>query len=121
MAHRREPLIQFALRRKTGYISTYSLPSIYPSWATSVYFFRLGKNSTYSPLMIKVGSLAWAHIPAWMVRLPSWIARKVQNRDIGGFTKQPHREPYVMSWNRPDATATRAHALRAHKQRKSSS
>lgn len=80
---------QFALQRKTGYISPYSLGMLYPSYRKG----RLhpgGKGGWVSPILVKLpfGPQRWFRVPPAAIRFPSWIARKVTGCDAAGFSQR---------------------------------
>lgn len=81
--------VQFALERKTGYRSPYSLGLVYPSYRKG----RLYAGNTgdwVAPILVKLpfGPRRWFRVWPPVVRFPSWIARKVLRRDEDGFVKR---------------------------------
>ena len=88
--------MEFYLQRKSGYLSVNHLAMIYPMYESGVY--HQGKDA--SPIKVKIWGKVFGVKP-WAVRFPSWVARKVLNRDVGGFVKHKGRPEYVMYWNRP--------------------
>lgn len=81
--------VEFALQRKTGYISRYSLGMVYPSYRKG----RLYAGNTgdwVAPILVKLplGRQRW--VKAWpgVIRFPSWLARKLTDRDPNGFVKR---------------------------------
>lgn len=88
--------MKFYLQRKSGYLSSNSLAMIYPMYVTGVYC----QGDAAAPIKVKIRGRVFGVKP-WLVRFPSWVARKARNTDIGGFRKSPHHAPYVMIWNRP--------------------
>ena len=83
--------IKFALLRKSGYVSPYTLAMVYPAYRKSRHYAMNGLNrSDYvAPILVHlpIGSPRWVQVWPPLVRFPSWVARKVNNRDAGGFVK----------------------------------
>lgn len=84
--------IKFALLRKSGYISPYSLAMVYPSYRRSRHYALAGLNTSghVAPIMVQlpIGGRRWIQVWPPLVRFPSWVARKAQNRDAEGFFRR---------------------------------
>ena len=88
--------MKFALLRKSGYVSPYSLAMVYPAYRKSRHYAMIGMNrSDYiAPILVHLPwkgptweRTTWVQVWPLLVRFPSWVARKVRNLDAGGFVK----------------------------------
>lgn len=78
--------VRFALRRKSGYHSPYTLGMVYPSYRKGL-LHHGPKGDPVHPIMISLplGKNRWFRIWPPLVRIPSWIARKARGCDAEGF------------------------------------
>ena len=85
--------VRFALKRKSGYMSPYSLADIYRASLGDVFY----KNSnsgyvspvciaiTFNPVWYGKNGARWVKIAPWMVRFPSWVALQARRNMRHGF------------------------------------
>lgn len=73
--------MKFYLRRKTGYMSAYSLAMLYPSYRKGVHY--QGSRGEY---VAEIYLNKRYKLQPWMVRFPSYVARIVKLTDKSGAT-----------------------------------
>lgn len=69
----------FYLRRKTGYMSEYSLTMLYPSWRKGLHY--QGAKGEY---VAEIYLFKKYKIQPWLIRFPSWVARVILRTDKNG-------------------------------------
>lgn len=75
--------MKFYLRRKTGYLSPYHLSMVYPSYKANMFHQGVG-----DPILVEVGGKSF-EVPAWAIRCPSWVARKISRYEEDPIMKTP--------------------------------
>lgn len=95
--------VRLGLVRKTGYFSEYSLSMVYPSWEAGVWYGST-RGGHIPPVAISLSGANVVEIPAWALRFPSWLARKMKNRDRRGQVKSSPELP--MPWKLPENKAS---------------
>lgn len=80
--------VKFALRRKSGYVSRYSLGMLYPSYRKGL-LIQGSRGEYVAPILLELpfGQRRWIRVWPPLVRFPSWVSRKAHNRDENGFIK----------------------------------
>lgn len=68
-------------------MSEYSLAMLYPSWECGRWF--QGRAGEYvAPVFVRLGhsgrETRWVQVAPWLVRFPSWVARKVRGQNARG-------------------------------------
>lgn len=74
--------MEFALQRKTGYISPYHLAMVYPSYRKGL-LIQGAKGEHVAPILVRIRK-RWYRVPPELIRSPSWVARKVRRLDPNG-------------------------------------
>ncbi len=74
--------LKLYLRRKTGYMSQYSLAMIYPSYRKGV-FYQGSKGEYVAEIYLNQKH----KIHPGLLRFPSWVARVIRGTDKNGQTK----------------------------------
>lgn len=80
---------RYALQRKSGYISPYTLGMVYPSYRKGL-ILQGPKGLWVAPvlIMLPIGPRLWFRIWPAAIRFPSWIARTVNRRNLKKFLKR---------------------------------
>lgn len=90
-------MIKFGLRRKTGYISVYSLAMVWVAWRKGVHY-QGAAGQHVAPMMASVFG-QWREISPALVRPFSWLARKVRRLDNHGQVPRAGEHRRALPWH----------------------